>query len=156
LIDFHLQSINLAGRATATLSVVTKLLTEKLSKKKLIWLQSSCHDYTGRIHYYFWNHSIIYGWPEKIEKYQGWEIRFYISQWQKVIRESLTRKMKNQINCLMALKWSNCKTNCSKSVLQLISKLRRCVEIVFFQLSEQSNVKKSVGKKFSGALQQTY
>ena len=53
------------------------------------------------------------------------------------VGESLAKEMSDQGICLMALKRSNSKTNWPKSVRQLIFQLRRRVETVFSQLSEQ-------------------
>lgn len=64
--------------------------------------------------------------------------------------EFLTREMENQGICLMALKRSNSKTDWSKPVRQLIFKLRRRVETVFSQLSEQLNAERVLAKSFQG------
>ena len=50
----------------------------------------------------------------------------------------------------MALKRSNSKADWLKSVSQLIFKLRRRVETVFFQLSEQLNSERVLAKSFQG------
>ncbi len=50
----------------------------------------------------------------------------------------------------MALKRSNSKTDWSKPVRQLIFRLRRRVETVFSQLSEQLNVQRVLAKRFRG------
>lgn len=52
--------------------------------------------------------------------------------------------------CLMSLKRSNSKTNWPKSVRQLIFKLRRRVETVFSQLSEQLNAERVLARSFQG------
>lgn len=66
------------------------------------------------------------------------------------VGESLAKEMENQGICLMALKQSNSKTNWSKSVRQLIFKLRRRVETVFPQLSEPLNAERMLAKSFQG------
>lgn len=66
------------------------------------------------------------------------------------VGESLAREMENQGNCLMALKRSNSKTDWSKSVRQLIFKLRRCVKTVFSQWSKQLNAERVLAKSFQG------
>ena len=50
----------------------------------------------------------------------------------------------------MALKRSNSKTDWPGSVRQLIFKLRRRVETVFSQLSEQLNAERVLAKSFQG------
>ncbi len=66
------------------------------------------------------------------------------------VGEALAREMSEQGICLMALKRSNSKTDWPKSVRQLIFKLRRRVETVFSQLSEQLNAEKVLSKSFQG------
>lgn len=66
------------------------------------------------------------------------------------IGESLAEDMARQGICLMALKRSNSKTDWPKPVRQLIFKLRRRVETVFSQLSEQLNAERVRAKKFQG------
>lgn len=66
------------------------------------------------------------------------------------VGESLGKEMENQGICLMALKRSNSKTNWSKPVRQLIFKLRRRIETVFSQLSEQLNAERVLAKSFQG------
>ncbi|MDE6253342.1 MAG: IS982 family transposase [Lachnospiraceae bacterium] len=66
------------------------------------------------------------------------------------VGENLSREMKEQGICLMALKLSNSKTDWSKSVRQLIFKQRRRIETVFSQLSEQLNAEKVPAKSFQG------
>lgn len=66
------------------------------------------------------------------------------------VGEALTREMSEQGICLMALKRSNSKADWPKSVRQLIFKLRRRVETVFSQLSEQLNAEKVLSKSFQG------
>ena len=58
--------------------------------------------------------------------------------------------MKEQGICLMSLKRSNSKNNWTKSVRQLIFRLRRRVETVFSQLSEQLNAERVLAKSFEG------
>ena len=64
--------------------------------------------------------------------------------------EKLSREMQEQGICLMSLKRSNSKTNWPKSVRQLIFKLRRRVETVFSQLSEQLNAERVLARSFQG------
>lgn len=64
--------------------------------------------------------------------------------------ENLMLEMKEQGICLLALKRSNSKINWSKSFRQLIFKLRRRVETVFSQLSEQLNAERVLAKSFQG------
>ena len=64
--------------------------------------------------------------------------------------EKLSREMLEQGICLMSLERSNSKTNWPKSVRQLIFKLRRRVETVFSQLSEQLNAEKVLARSFQG------
>lgn len=66
------------------------------------------------------------------------------------VGESLTKEMETQGICLMALKRSNSKTDWPKLVRQLIFKLRRRVETVFSQLSEQLNAERVLAKSFQG------
>lgn len=66
------------------------------------------------------------------------------------VGENLTLEMKEQGICLLALKRSNSKINWSKSFRQLIFKLRRRVETVFSQLSEQLNAERVLAKSFQG------
>ena len=66
------------------------------------------------------------------------------------VGENLTLEMKEQGICLMALKRSNCKTDWPQSVRQLIFKLRRRIETVFSQLSEQLNAERVLAKSFQG------
>lgn len=58
--------------------------------------------------------------------------------------------MREQGICLMALKWSNSKMDWPKPVRLLIFRLRRRVETVFFQLSEQLNAERVHAKNFQG------
>lgn len=64
------------------------------------------------------------------------------------VGENLMLEMKEQGICLLALKRSNSKINWSKSFRQLIFKLRRRVETVFSQLSEQLNAERVLAKSF--------
>lgn len=66
------------------------------------------------------------------------------------VGENLARDMSDQGICLMALKRSNSKFDWPKSVRQLIFKLRRRVETVFSQLSEQLNAERVMAKSFQG------
>lgn len=66
------------------------------------------------------------------------------------VGESLTKEMETQGICLMALKRSNSKKDWPKLVRQLIFKLRRRVETVFSQLSEQLNAERVLAKSFQG------
>lgn len=66
------------------------------------------------------------------------------------VGENLMLEMKEQGICLLALKRSNSKINWSKSFRQLIFKLRRRVETVFSQLSEQLNAERILAKSFQG------
>lgn len=66
------------------------------------------------------------------------------------VGESLAEDMARQGICLMALKRSNSKADWPKPVRQLIFKLRRRVETVFSQLSEQLNAERVRAKKFQG------
>ena len=58
--------------------------------------------------------------------------------------------MHSQGICLMALKRSNSKKDWPKTVRQLIFRLRRRVETVFSQLSEQLNAERVLAKSFQG------
>ena len=64
------------------------------------------------------------------------------------IGEALTQEMYSQGICLMALKRSNSKNDWPKTVRQLIFRLRRRVETVFSQLSEQLNAERVLAKSF--------
>ena len=64
--------------------------------------------------------------------------------------ENLSHEMAEKGICLMTLKRSNSKTDWPKSVRQLIFKLRRRVETVFSQLSEQLNAERVLAKSFQG------
>mgnify|MGYP000047806160 CR=1 FL=1 len=66
------------------------------------------------------------------------------------VGDSLTQEMAEKGICLMALKRSNSKTDWPGSVRQLIFKLRRRVETVFSQLSEQLNAERVLAKSFQG------
>ena len=66
------------------------------------------------------------------------------------VGERLMQEMAEKGICLMALKRSNSKTDFPKSVRQLIFKLRRRVETVFSQLSEQLNAERVLAKCFQG------
>ena len=66
------------------------------------------------------------------------------------IGEALTQEMHSQGICLMALKRSNSKNDWPKTVRQLIFRLRRRVETVFSQLSEQLNAERVLAKSFQG------
>lgn len=66
------------------------------------------------------------------------------------VGETLAREMSDQGICLMTLKRSNCKADWPKTVRQLIFKLRRRVETVFSQLSEQLNAERVRAKSFQG------
>ena len=66
------------------------------------------------------------------------------------VGETLTQELKEQGICLMSLKRSNSKNNWPKPVRQLIFRLRRRVETVFSQLSEQLNVERVLAKSFQG------
>lgn len=66
------------------------------------------------------------------------------------VGENLMLEMKEQGICLLALKRSNSKINWSKSFRQLIFKLRRRVETVFSQLSEQLNAERVPARSFQG------
>ena len=66
------------------------------------------------------------------------------------IGEHLLEEQKEQGICLMSLKRSNSKRNWPNSVKQLIFRLRRRVETVFSQLSEQLNAERVLAKSFQG------
>lgn len=66
------------------------------------------------------------------------------------VGENLVQEMEEQGICLMAPKRFNSKTDCPKSVRQLIFKLRRRVETVFSQLSEQLIAERVLAKSFQG------
>lgn len=66
------------------------------------------------------------------------------------VGDILTQEMAEKSICLMALKRSNSKTDWPKPVRQLIFKLRRRVETVFSQLSEQLNAERVLAKSFQG------
>ena len=66
------------------------------------------------------------------------------------VGEHLLEEQKEQGICLMSLKRSNSKRNWSNSVKQLIFRLRRRVETVFSQLSEQLNAERVLAKSFQG------
>lgn len=64
--------------------------------------------------------------------------------------QSFTEEMAEQHVQLMSLKPSNSKNNWSKSIRQLIFKLRRRIETVFSQLTEQLNAERVLAKSFRG------
>lgn len=66
------------------------------------------------------------------------------------VGEHLLEEQKEQGICLMPLKRSNSKRNWPNSVKQLIFRLRRRVETVFSQLSEQLNAERVLAKSFQG------
>lgn len=66
------------------------------------------------------------------------------------VGENLYHEMKEQGICLISLKRSNSKSDWPKSVRQLIFRLRRRVETVFSQLSEQLNAERVLAKSFHG------
>ena len=66
------------------------------------------------------------------------------------VGDNLTKEMSDQEICLMALKRSNSKANWPKPVRQLIFQLRRRVETVFSQLSEQLHAERVLAKSFQG------
>ena len=66
------------------------------------------------------------------------------------VSDALTQELKRKGNCLMALKRSNSKNDWPKSVRQLIFRLRRRIETVFSQLSEQLNAERVLAKSFQG------
>lgn len=67
-----------------------------------------------------------------------------------IVGERLIQEMGEKDICLMALKRSNSKADFPRSVRQLIFKLRRRVETVFSQLSEQLNAERVLAKSFQG------
>lgn len=66
------------------------------------------------------------------------------------IGEDLMLEMQEQKNTLLALKRSNSKVKWPTSFRQLVFKLRRRVETVFSQLSEQLNAERVRAKTFQG------
>ena len=66
------------------------------------------------------------------------------------VGEALARELSAQGICLMALKRTNSKSDWPKTVRQLIFKVRRRVETVFSQLSEQLNAERVLAKSFQG------
>ena len=66
------------------------------------------------------------------------------------VGQNLIKEMSDQGICLMALKRSNSKANWPKPVRQLIFQLRRHVETVFSQLSEQLHAERVLAKSFQG------
>lgn len=66
------------------------------------------------------------------------------------VGEVLAQEMEEQGICLMSLKQSNSKVDWAKPVRQLIFRLRRRVETVFSQLSEQLNAERVLAKSFQG------
>lgn len=66
------------------------------------------------------------------------------------VGDAPTQEMAEQGICLMALKRSNSKADWPKPVRRLIFKLRRRVETVFSQLSEQLNAERVLAKSFQG------
>lgn len=66
------------------------------------------------------------------------------------VGEALMLEMQEQKNTLLALKRSNSKAKWSTSFRQLVFKLRRRVETVFSQLSEQLNAERVLAKTFQG------
>ena len=66
------------------------------------------------------------------------------------VGQNLIKEMSDQGICLMALKRSNSKANWPKPVRQLIFQLRRRVETVFSQLSEQLHAERVLAKSFQG------
>ena len=66
------------------------------------------------------------------------------------VGENLTKEMSDQGICLMALKRSNSKANWPKPVRQLIFQLRRSIETVFSQLSEQLHAERVLAQSFQG------
>lgn len=64
--------------------------------------------------------------------------------------ETLFEEMREKGICLMSLKPSNYKTNWPRKLRQLIFRLRRRVETVFSQLSEQMNAEKVLAKSYRG------
>lgn len=66
------------------------------------------------------------------------------------VGEEFSQEMAGQGICLMALKRSNSKTNWPTQVRQLIFRLRRRVETVFSQLSDQLNAERVRARSFQG------
>ena len=66
------------------------------------------------------------------------------------IGEALVEDMSGQGICLMALRRSNSRTDWPRPVRQLIFRLRRRVETVFSQLTEQLNAERVPAKSFQG------
>lgn len=66
------------------------------------------------------------------------------------VGQNLIKEMSDQGICLMALKRSNSKADWPKPVRQLIFQLRRRVETVFSQLSEQLHAERVLAKSFQG------
>ena len=66
------------------------------------------------------------------------------------VGENLHTELQEHGICLMSLKRSNSKSNWSKTIRQLIFRLRRRVETVFSQLSEQLNIERVLAKSFQG------
>ena len=66
------------------------------------------------------------------------------------VGEALTKELSDQGICLIALKRSNSKADWPRTVRQLIFRLRRRVETVFSQLSEQLNAERVLAKSFQG------
>ena len=66
------------------------------------------------------------------------------------VGEQLREDMQDRNICLLALKRNNSKINWSKPFRQMIFKLRRRVETVFSQLSQQLNVERVLAKTFRG------
>lgn len=66
------------------------------------------------------------------------------------VSDVLTQEQREKGNCLMTLKRSNSKNDFPKSVRQLIFRLRRRIETVFSQLSEQLHAERVLAKSFQG------
>ncbi len=66
------------------------------------------------------------------------------------VGETLAQDMERQGVRLLALKRSNSRSNWTKPARQLIFKLRRRIETVFSQLSEQLNAERVFAKSFQG------
>lgn len=66
------------------------------------------------------------------------------------LRETLFEEIREKGIRLMSLKPSNYKTNWPRKLRQLIFRLRRRVETVFSQLSEQMNAEKVLAKSYRG------
>ncbi|MCR2046210.1 IS982 family transposase [Acetatifactor muris] len=66
------------------------------------------------------------------------------------VGEALAEDMSGQGICLMALRRSNSRTDWPRPVRQLIFRLRRRVETVFSQLTEQLNAERVLAKSFQG------